>query len=393
MPEKNLRKDSRILIIVGPTSSGKSELAVRLAKKFNGEIVSCDSRQIYRGMDLGTGKIRGQWNRKKSRRDLSDRSNRVYVYKSIAHHLIDFTSPRARFSVARFKILAQKTIQDILHQGKLPILCGGTGHWIDAVVFDLPIPNVKPNWKLRQQLEKQSADALYNRLYKLDPQRAATIDRRNKRRLIRALEIIITTGKPIPPLSPKPSTLYPKVLWLGINLPQKLLYKKIDARLDQRIKAGLIKEVARLHSPPKIGGVAASSGRGGISWKRLESCGLEYRFVTRYLQNKLTYDEMIRQLSFAIKHFAKRQMTWWKRNKNIHWIKDYPAAIRLVKLPGRRPGLLTGRRSRSQASEAAESTEALHPPSLKLRRMTRSLFPRPGGRGLRRWVKKGQPYG
>jgi tRNA dimethylallyltransferase len=351
----------KILTIVGPTSSGKSEMAVLLAKKLNGEIISCDSRQIYKGMDLGTGKIPGRWItskiddrqkvmnpvRKKFRRILSGRSKSVFIYKSVSHHLIDFVSPHTQFSVARFKILAQKAIADILARGKLPILCGGTGHWIDAVIFDQSIPDVKPNAQLRKKLEKLSTQELFHKLMKLDKHRADTIDKHNKRRLIRALEIIITTGKPVPASNAIPNEVrdplsvkinndkrflaklgmeQKNILWIGINSPQDILYKKIDARLRQRIRQGMIAEVVNLHSPsPLARGDAPKGQRGrkmGLSWRKLESFGLEYRYVAKYLQTKISYDEMLKQLSFAIKHFAKRQITWWKRNKNIKWFAN-----------------------------------------------------------------------
>lgn len=184
-------KKTKLLVIIGPTSSGKSELAVKLARRFNGEIISADSRQVYKGMDLGTGKIEGKWKKGK------------YFYKNIVHHTIDFASPSSQFSSARYKTLTQKTLKDIHRRGKLPILCGGTMHWIDAVVYDQNLPDVKPNAKLRERLGKKSANNLYLELKKLDSARAKTIDKHNKRRLIRALEIIITTGKPVPKSPPK----------------------------------------------------------------------------------------------------------------------------------------------------------------------------------------------
>ncbi len=326
----------KLLIIVGPTSSGKSELAVKLAKRFNGEIISADSRQIYKGMDLGTGKVTGKWQRLPSASSPelvegsfgsfgsqhSDHSDYVYVYKSIPHHLIDIASPRNQFSVALFQRKAKKIIVDIAQRGKLPILCGGTMHWVDAVAYGQKFPNVKPNLKLRAKLEKISTTGLFARISRLDPARAKTIDPHNRRRLIRALEIILTTGKPVPPRSvilsePEGIEGEPKdpsyqVLWLGIKPVQDALYKKIEKRLRQRLKVGMIQEVKRLHSPPFKGG---ARGGYGLSWKRMEQFGLEYRYVALYLQNKISYTDMVSQLSFAIKHYSKRQITWWKRNK------------------------------------------------------------------------------
>ncbi len=301
MAKNNLPK---IIIVVGPTSSGKSELAVKLAKKFNGEIISCDSRQIYRGLDLGTGKVPGKWSV-----TINDGRHlcKQFVYKKIAHHCIDFINPNRQYSAALFQQDAKKAIADILSRGKLPILCGGTAHWIDAVVYDQKIPDVKPNLKLRAKLEKKSADDLYRQLKKLDPSRATTIDRHNKRRLIRALEIVITTGKPVPVKSNQQSAVSYDALWLGLYPEQDELYEKIDVRLKLRFKAGVVKEVRKLHSL-------------GLSWKRLESFGLEYKYIALFLQKKLSREEMLTQLSFAIKHYSKRQMTWWKKNKDIVWV-------------------------------------------------------------------------
>lgn len=306
----------KLLIIVGPTSSGKSELAVSLAKKFNGEIISCDSRQIYKGMDLGTGKIEGKWTTYKSNRPTKSYSS--YIYKTIRHHLIDFINPKKQYSASLFQQAAKKAINDITARGKLPILCGGTAHWIDALVYDQPLPNVKPNKKLRAQLEKLSAEALFGRIRAQDPVRASTIDPHNKRRLIRALEIIKSTGRPVPELSTIHYSLptFP-TLWLGIHLPPQTLYKKIDLRLHSRLKAGMVKEVKKLHAS-------------GLSWKKLESFGLEYKFISLFLQKKITRNAMLTQLSFAIKHYSKRQLTWWKRNKKIIWLKDVKKAEKLV---------------------------------------------------------------
>jgi len=330
-----MNNSHKILIIVGPTSSGKSELVVKLAKKFNGEIISCDSRQIYKGMDLGTGKIPGKWNVDKTR---GHAFCQHFVYKNIIHHCIDFINPKRKYSAALFQYDAKKAIADVLRRGKLPILCGGTAHWIDAVVYNQQIPDVKPNAKLRKRLARLSAECLFARISRLDPKRAKTIDRHNKRRLIRALEIVISTGKPVPPLDVIPSgaknpltkldnlrdpsaalgmTQNFNVLWIGINPPRPVLISKIKTRLKQRLKAGMINEVARLH-------------RQGLSWKRLESFGLEYKFVSLYLQKKLTCEQMFEQLFTAIKQYSRRQMTWWKRNKDIRWMASPTKTVKSV---------------------------------------------------------------
>ncbi len=292
-------KRNKLLAVVGPTASGKSELAVFLAKKFNGEIISTDSRQIYRGMDIGTGKVEGSWKK--------IRGQRIYFYKDIPHYCIDFLPPKKQFSAGLFQTKAKKAISDILARGKLPILCGGTGHWIDAVVFDQKLPEVKPDPALRRKLEKLSAEKLFARLQKLDSARAKNIDRFNKRRLVRALEIILTTGQPVPAPNPQPQPY--DCLWLGLAWPQSILYQRIDQRLKERLNQGMAREVSRLHKK-------------GLSWKKLNGFGLEYRFISNFLKKDIGREEMLKQLSFAIKHYAKRQMTWWKRNPDIHWIKN-----------------------------------------------------------------------
>jgi tRNA dimethylallyltransferase len=286
-------KGEKIIIIVGPTASGKSELAVKTAKSARGEIISADSRQIYKGLNIGSGKVPGRW-----------RQGR-YFYKGIAHHLLDIADPKKQVSAAQFQKLANRAIKDIIARGKIPIICGGTAHWIDAVVFAQKFPSVKPDLKLRAQLEKQSIAQLFVRLKKLDPARAKNIDSRNPRRLVRALEIVLTTGQAVPALE---QTAKFDALWLGLKLDQEILYKKIDKRMRAWFKQGLLEEIGALHEQ-------------SLSWQRLESFGLEYKFGALYLQGKITREEMLVQTSSAIKHYAKRQMTWWKRNTAIKWLE------------------------------------------------------------------------
>ena len=268
----------KIIVILGPTSTGKSNLAVNLAKKFNGEIISADSRQVYRGMDLGTGKITKE------------------EMQGIKHYLLDVAAPtNTKFNVTKFKTLADKKIVEISKRGKLPILAGGTGFWIDAVTLNQTFPDVKSDSKLRMKL-----------LQKLSPERATNIDSKNKVRLIRAIEIAkgLKGKKHFPKITSNPKY---SVLYIGLDLPTEKLYKNIDFRLLQRIKKGMLKEITRLHKQ-------------GVSWKRLEDFGLEYRYVARFLQKKISKEQMLTELSYAIKHYAKRQRTWFKRNKEIHWL-------------------------------------------------------------------------
>lgn len=292
MPQKK-----PVIIVVGPTASGKSELAVKIAKQINGEVISADSRQIYHGLNLGTGKI------PVTKTNIND-GRHLFKFKGINHYGIDIASPKKQYSVAQFQKYAAKIIANIHSRGKIPILCGGTAHWIDAVVFNQSFPEVKPNKKIREGLEKKTTAQLFAQLKKLDAERAKNIDSKNPRRLIRALEIILVTGKAIPKLQ---QTAQYDALWLGIKADQTELNKKIELRLKKRVKAGMLREIETLRES-------------GLSWKRLESFGLEYKFGALYLQKKINKQEFIEQLSHAIKQYSKRQMTWWKRNKQIYWI-------------------------------------------------------------------------
>ncbi len=278
-------KDKKIIVILGPTSSGKSETAVKLAKKINGEIVSADSRQVYKGMDIGTGKI--------TKKEM----------QNIPHHLLNVVSPKKRFDVFQYRKLALKAINEIFEKNKTPIICGGTGFYIQAIIDGLIIPEVKPDWNLRKKLEKETVEKLFKKLKKLDPKRAKTIDKKNKRRIIRALEIVIKTKKPIPLLKKEPISC--PVLIFGIKNDN--LEKLIKKRLLKRFKQGMVKEVSNLK-------------KSGVSWKRIEEFGLEYRWVAKYLQNKIEYKDMVEELQRDIQAFAKRQMTWFKRDKRIYWI-------------------------------------------------------------------------
>ncbi|MBX4205206.1 MAG: tRNA (adenosine(37)-N6)-dimethylallyltransferase MiaA [Candidatus Doudnabacteria bacterium] len=287
-----------LVVILGPTASGKSSLAIKLARKFSGEIISADSRQVYKGMDIGTGKITRQ------------------ERKLVPHYLLDVASPKKQFTVSDFKKLGVEAIEKIQKKHKVPFIVGGTAFYIYSLIDNLNIPEVKPNIQLRKELVKKSPAQLFAMLKKLDPARAKTIDPKNPARLIRAIEIIKSTGKPVPSLSSLPPSPFP--LLLGIRKDQNELYKLIDKRLEQRLKAGMITEVKKLK-------------KSGLTWKRLESFGLEYCFVALHLQGLITYEEMTEQLKNAIHHFSKRQMTWFKRDSRIHWVKNQKEAEKLIR--------------------------------------------------------------
>jgi tRNA dimethylallyltransferase len=294
---------NKLIVILGPTASGKTGMSVRLAKKFNGEIISADSRQIYKGMNVGSGKV--------TKKEML----------GIPHHLLDVANPKNRFSVVQYQKLALRAIKDIQKRNKLPILVGGTGFYIQSIVDGIVIPEVKPDWALRAKLEKIALPKLLKQLQALDPVRAGTIDQNNFRRVVRALEIVLKLGKPVPTLESKQPGF--NALQLGIAKSPEELKKLIHKRLIKRlVKNAMINEVKKLHNPP--------TGE-GVSWKRLEEFGLEYRFVAQYIQGKITKQEMISAIQIESEHYAKRQMTWFKRDKSIHWIKTYKEAERLIK--------------------------------------------------------------
>ncbi len=276
----------RILVILGPTATGKSDLAVRCAKKYNGEIISVDSRQVYIGLDIGTGKI--------TKKEM----------RGVKHHLLDVADPKKQFSVVQYVELAEKAIGKIVKYGKLPIIVGGTGFYIQALVDGIVLPDVPPDPELRRKLADKSPIVLLKMLTKLDPKRAKSIDPYNARRIIRAIEIAKTLGKV--PLVKKSEAKYNPV-FIGLTLPPEELKKKIKLRLDKRLKAGMVEEAMRLHGQ-------------GLTWKRMNELGLEYRYIALYLQKKINLQELREKLATEIWHYARRQMTWFRRDKRIHWI-------------------------------------------------------------------------
>ncbi len=277
---------NKILVILGPTASGKSDLAVSLARKFDGEIISADSRQVYKGLDIGTGKI--------TKKEM----------RGVKHHMLDVVNPKTIFTVAQFKKKTDKIIADIVRKKKLPILCGGTGFYIQAVVDNISLPEVKPDKKLRAKLSKKSTAELFKILKKLDPRRAQEIDSKNPHRLIRAIEIAKHLGS-VPHLEATLPSGY-EILQIGIKTDSVVLKEKIYNRLLARIKSGMIREARKLHEK-------------GLSWKRMEALGLEYRYLAKYLKKEIDKNEMIEQLDREIRKYAKRQKTWFKRDKKIKW--------------------------------------------------------------------------
>ncbi len=309
-------KKPKIIVILGPTASGKTKLAVHLAYKFGGEIISADSRQVYKGMDIGTGKDLKEYEIKPK-----TRNPKLKIFK-IPRYLIDVANPQQKFSLAKYQKLAFKTVEDIAKRGKLPILAGGTGLYAQAVVENFQLSKAKPDLKRRKELERENIAELLKLIKKLSPSFAKKIDasdKKNKRRLVRYLEILESDQK----FKSKTGEEKYDALILGIRKEKEELEKRIYKRLIERLeKEKLVDEIKRLR-------------KDGLGWKRLESFGLEYKFISLYLQKKLSYDEMVEKLFIAIRQFSKRQMTWFRRwerqGRRIYWIKNEKAAEKLAK--------------------------------------------------------------
>jgi len=290
------------LVVIGPTSSGKSDLAIALAQDFRGEVISADSRQVFTGMNIGSGKIT------KEEQALAP------------HFLLDVADPKDDYNISHFLTDARKAREEIIARGNLPIVCGGTGFWIQALVEDQQLPEVPPDEQLRTELTKLSVEELFAELQKKDAVRADSIDAHNKVRLIRALEIVDALGA-----VPQTHTVtIDEKEWcvLALTPNKELLHERIEKRLEKRLDDGMLAETQRLHDD-------------GVSWERLENFGLEYRWTAQLLQKKVSEQEMCDGLLTDIKHYAKRQMTWlrrWERSgAQIHWLEEPAGAKGIVR--------------------------------------------------------------
>ena len=280
----------RLIVIEGTNASGKSSLGVELALRFGGEIVSADSRQVYRRLDLGSGKITAE------------------EMKGVPHHLLDVRDPGEFFSMADFQRLAYEAIGGILARGHVPFLVGGTGLYVDAVADGYELSDRAPDHELRAHLETFDTPALYEMLLRKLPD--TDIDPRNRHRVMRALERLEADDY-------RPGSKTPRfdLLKLGVTWPREILKQRIDERLEARLRAGMAEEVRALLDE-------------GVSEEFMVKLGLEYKYLTWYLTGKVGYEQMKEELGNAIKKFAKRQMTWFRRDPRIHWLdmsKD-PAA-------------------------------------------------------------------
>ncbi len=273
----------RLIAVVGTNASGKSGLSIALAARFDGEVISADSRQVYCGLDLGSGKV--------TREEM----------RGVPHHLLDVCAPGAFFTMADFQRLAYEAIDGVLARGKTPFLAGGTGLYVDAVCEGYQMSQIAPDLAYRRELEALPTGRLYELLQQRQPGRE--IDAHNRNRIMRALEKLHdgdTAGD-------RRESRY-ETLKLGVTWPREELCARIDERLERRVREGMIEEVQGLLDA-------------GVSADFLYRLGLEYRFISQYLLGEIkNREDMLEQLSRAIKRFAKRQMTWFRRDKAIHWL-------------------------------------------------------------------------
>jgi tRNA dimethylallyltransferase len=289
----------KLLSLCGPTAAGKSALAVELAQKNDGEIISADSRQVYRGLDIATGKITPA------------------ETKGVPHHLLDVADPAEDFSVVDFKELADEAVANIHNRHKLPILCGGSGFYIQAVVDDIIFPAVEPNEKLREELSKRSTASLFTELKEKDQKRAVDIDENNPRRIIRALEIVEALGK-VPELK---KTERFNTLQIGLDLPNKELKHRIIKRTKQRFENGMIEEADNLYKK-------------GLSLERMRELGLEYEHLADFIEAKISKQELFKMIVQSDWQYARRQRTWFRKDERIHWfhpLKDRENIKKMVK--------------------------------------------------------------
>ena len=285
----------KIIGVVGPTASGKTDYAIRLAKERGGEVVSCNSMQIYRHMDIGTAKPTSE------------------EMQGIPHHMIDIAEPEENFSVARFVKLARECIDDILERGKIPVLCGGTGLYFDSIINNLEFSEMETDEEYRQSLnalaEEKGCEFVHRMLREVDPRSADAIHPNNLKRVIRALEIYKVSGKPKSVLDreQRGEPLYEGEIF-GLSRPRDVLYDRINRRVDIMMEQGLLEEVKTLLSM-------------GISPKATSMQAIGYKELVWYLDGTLTLKEAVDKIKQESRRYAKRQITWFKRNPDIIWLE------------------------------------------------------------------------
>lgn len=294
---------NKIIVIVGPTAVGKTYISVELAKKLNTEIISADSMQIYKGMNIGTAKITDE------------------EKQGIIHHMIDIINPDEEYSVSEFKYDAEKIIDRLLSENRIPIIVGGSGLYVNSLIYDLDFGNTKSNKKLREYYtyyyKEHGEDALYDKLLKIDPVAAEKIHKNNIKRIIRALEVYDITGVKFSELNTdirKKSNKYDCIL-IGLSMERKVLYERINQRVDEMLSKGLVDEVSSL--------IKKGYGKNLVSMR-----GIGYKEIIEYLEGNTDYEEAVNTLKQNTRRFAKRQYTWFLKDENVKWFSmDNPSEI------------------------------------------------------------------
>lgn len=278
--------NNRVIAVVGATASGKTSYAIELAKKINGEIISADSRLVYKGMDIGTAKPT------------------IDEMQEIPHYMIDVVEPEYNYSVGLYVKAAKKHITDIISRGKVPIVVGGTGLYFRVLLENYDLPDVKPDYELRKELSSYSYEELLEMLTKLDEKAANSVEKNDKKKLIRYIEIIKLAGKPLDLVRGVKEKEF-NVEWVGLNFPREILYDRINKRVDLMIEQGLIDETKKLlQKHGRISNITDTIG---------------YREVLSYLDGELSLDEAKDKLKQNTRNYAKRQLTWFRKNEQINW--------------------------------------------------------------------------
>lgn len=278
--------NNRVIAVVGATASGKTSYAIELAKKINGEIISADSRLVYKGMDIGTAKPT------------------IDEMQEIPHYMIDVVEPEYNYSVGLYVKEAKKYITDIISRGKVPIVVGGTGLYFRVLLENYDLPDVKPDYELRKELSSYSYEELLEILTKLDEKAANSVEKNDKKKLIRYIEIIKLAGKPLDLVRGVKEKEF-NVEWVGLNFPREILYDRINKRVDLMIEQGLIDETKKLlQKHGRISNITDTIG---------------YREVLSYLDGELSLDEAKDKLKQNTRNYAKRQLTWFRKNEQINW--------------------------------------------------------------------------
>lgn len=285
---------NKIIVIVGPTAVGKTYVSIELAKKLDTEIISADSMQIYKGMDVGTAKVKTE------------------EMQGIQHHMIDLIDPDENYSVSDFKAEAEKNIDSMLSRGKIPVIVGGSGLYVNSLIYDLDFSSAKSDDKLRDYYtyyhKEHGEDALYEKLKKIDPESAEKIHKNNVKRVIRALEVYDLTGRKFSETNTdirKKSSKYDFIL-IGLSMDRKTLYERINQRVDKMIDNGLVDEVKSLLDK-------------GFEKNLISMQAIGYKEIIEFLEGKITFEEAVNNLKQNTRHFAKRQFTWFLKDENVKW--------------------------------------------------------------------------